>query len=210
MQRAIGLIVASSIDVDVIERLLRGHDGWSVSREEVMAQIGGQLTELEVRLRKDTDYYVLVGPAPVPEIDVEDYMENTALDPEFRAHVSELSIIVMMSNSLPLLKRVIVEVLEHCRATLAESWMDDDFGNVRSGGEVLSMLSRQPDWDLRFSNTASAMARRATARRSSTPMAPPGLSLCQPRPIAFLIRTSAEYSVIWMSGRPRFLATPPQ
>ncbi len=152
MQRGICLFVASSIDVDVIERLLRGHAGWRVSRDEFSEQVDGQFTGLDVRLREDTDYYVFVGPTPVPELGIEDYMESTELDPEFRAHVSELAIIVLLSNSVPLLKRVAIEVLEHCRATQAESWMDDDYGNVRSGGEVLSMLSRQPDWDLRFRN----------------------------------------------------------
>jgi hypothetical protein len=138
MQRALVLIAPPSLSLEQMRQRL--------VLDASLAIAWAEDGDLEVRTTSDPKNYVSVGPAPDRELAIRDYSESDELDEGFRATVADQEFIVLLANSMPLLRRVARAALE---LSGPAAWVDDDYGHVIQAQSFLSRLDRDPEWNLR-------------------------------------------------------------
>jgi len=140
MQRAAVLIVPSSFVLDELKSKIKNISRVSVSK-------GDTETEFEVRYNEQQFSYVIIDYAPERDLAIEDYSDSDDLDAALRSSLADCEFIVLLSNSLDLLKLVVDMALRYAIG-LGGSWLDDNHGHVLEARVVLGRLEAEPEWDL--------------------------------------------------------------
>jgi len=145
MQRALVLIASRNFSLSELCEELRFSELGGVPELEIEVKE----TELNVRWTADPTHYVDFGLGSHQQMAIEAYQEEPDHDPEFQRRVSEQVIYVLLSNSVPLLRRVLELALEHIARKSEDAWVDDDHGHVAPASYFLERLKVDPGWNLK-------------------------------------------------------------
>ncbi|HVG10279.1 MAG TPA: hypothetical protein VNM67_21425 [Thermoanaerobaculia bacterium] len=146
MQRALVLAAPRSFSF-----LKLGEELRSVDRDGIPEfKIAAEPTGLDIRWTADPTRYVDFSIGSHQQMAIDDYLEETDHDLEFRRRISEQVIYVLLSNSVPLLRRILEMALEHIARKGEDAWVDDDHGNVAPAAYFLKRLKEESSWNLKI------------------------------------------------------------
>ncbi len=138
MQRAAVLIVPPTFRINQLEQRLR-------AISEILVSSGDQEGELKVVLEGVPRSYVFVTlTTSLRSLAVESYADDDELDRDLRPLLPQYEFVVLLGNSLELLKSVARVALESA-TELGDAWFDDDHGHVLKAHVVLTRLESEPE-----------------------------------------------------------------